>query len=48
MLREKRESEIAEAYRRGYGRHPQEDWVGEAGLELLEDFQRREESEDPR
>jgi hypothetical protein len=27
-----REREIAEAYRRGYAEHPQELWVGEAGL----------------
>jgi len=48
MLREEREREIAEAYRRGYGRQPQEEWVGQAGLELLEDFHRREQSKGPR
>ena len=35
VLREEREREIAAAYARGYGRKPQEDWVGEAGLALL-------------
>ncbi len=28
-----REAEIAEQYRRGYATHPQEPWVGEAGLQ---------------
>ena len=32
LLRAEREREIEEAYRRGYGEHPQEDWIGEAGL----------------
>jgi Arc/MetJ-type ribon-helix-helix transcriptional regulator len=32
LLREEREREIVEAYRRGYGEHPQEEWIGEAGL----------------
>jgi len=32
LLREEREREIEEAYRRGYGAKPQEDWIGEAGL----------------
>jgi Arc/MetJ-type ribon-helix-helix transcriptional regulator len=32
LLREEREREIEEAYRRGYGEHPQEEWVGEVGL----------------
>jgi Arc/MetJ-type ribon-helix-helix transcriptional regulator len=32
LLRAEREREITEAYRRGYGEHPQEVWVGEAGL----------------
>ena len=32
LLREERESEIEDAYRRGYGAHPQEAWVGEAGI----------------
>lgn len=35
VLREEEEREIDEAYARGYGRHPQEDWVGEAGLATL-------------
>jgi len=32
LLGEEREREIEEAYRRGYGAHPQEAWVGEVGL----------------
>lgn len=32
LLFEEREREIGEAYRRGYGSYPQEDWIGEAGL----------------
>ena len=32
FLREEREKEIVEAYRKGYGEQPQEDWVGEIGL----------------
>jgi hypothetical protein len=32
LLRAEREREIEEADRRGYGEHPQEEWVGEAGL----------------
>jgi Arc/MetJ-type ribon-helix-helix transcriptional regulator len=32
LLREERDREIAEAYRRGYEKHPQEDWIGEVGL----------------
>lgn len=32
LLREEREREIEEAYRRAYERYPQEDWIGEVGL----------------
>ncbi len=32
LLRDDREQEIEQAYRRGYAEHPQEKWVGEAGL----------------
>lgn len=35
VLREEREREIEDAYRRGYGKYPQEEWIGEAGLALL-------------
>lgn len=35
LLREERDREIEDAYRRGYGAQPQEGWVGEAGLALL-------------
>lgn len=42
LLREEREQEIEEAYRRGYGKHPQEERIGQDGLILL---QQRVESE---
>ena len=35
VLREERERVIDDAYRLGYGKHPQEDWIGEAGLALF-------------
>jgi len=38
VLKEEREREIEEAYRRGYGEHPQEEWIGKLGLALLADF----------
>ena len=38
VLREEREREIDEAYRRGYGTHPQEDWIGQAGLAAFSGF----------
>ncbi len=31
------EEEIAQAYRRGYSDHPQEEWVGELGLAFLKE-----------
>jgi Arc/MetJ-type ribon-helix-helix transcriptional regulator len=38
LLRDERERLIDEAYRRGYGEHPQEDWIGEAGLAAFAAF----------
>lgn len=35
LLREERERDIEEAYRRAYEKHPQEDWIGEVGLWAL-------------
>ncbi len=35
LLREERDREIAEGYRRGYEKYPQEDWIGENGLALF-------------
>lgn len=35
LLKELREQEIVEAYRRGYGKYPQEEWVGQVGLALF-------------
>ena len=43
LLREERERAIDEAYRRGYGAHPQEDWIGEAGLALFAALAKAEE-----
>jgi Arc/MetJ-type ribon-helix-helix transcriptional regulator len=42
VLREAREQEIEDAYRRGYGEHPQESWIGEAGLAAFDVFDRSE------
>lgn len=42
LVREEREREIEEAYRRGYGEHPQEEWIGKLGLELAAAFDRAE------
>lgn len=47
-LREEHEREIEDAYRRGYGEHPQEDWVGRAGRAALGAFvAAEEEGQDP-
>jgi len=35
ILRHERERVIDEAYRRGSGEHPQEDWIGANGLALF-------------
>jgi len=43
LLREERERAIDDAYRRGYGEHPQEDAVGGAGLALFAAFAQGEE-----
>jgi Arc/MetJ-type ribon-helix-helix transcriptional regulator len=42
ILMEEREREIDEAYARGYGEHPQEEWVAEAGLAALATFDKAE------
>lgn len=42
LLREERERDIAEEYRRAYSEHPAEPWVGEAGLTLGADAIRQE------
>lgn len=38
LLREERETQIDEAYRRAYATEPQEEWVGRAGLRLGADL----------
>jgi Arc/MetJ-type ribon-helix-helix transcriptional regulator len=43
LLREERDRAIDEAYRRGYGAQPQEDWVGQAGLSAFSSFVAAEE-----
>jgi Arc/MetJ-type ribon-helix-helix transcriptional regulator len=35
LLADARDEAIADSYRRGYERHPQEEWVGQAGADLL-------------
>ena len=42
LLSEAREREIEEAYRRGYGKYPQEEWIGKLGLELFAGWHRAE------
>jgi len=42
LLRAERDRAIDDAYRRGYGRQPQENWVGPAGLAALAAFDRAE------
>ena len=44
LLREERERAIDDAYRRGYGAHPQEEWIGDDGLALFEALVKAEES----
>lgn len=46
LLKDERDREIEEAYRQGYGKYPQEEWVGEWGLALFaawDEAERREE-----
>jgi Arc/MetJ-type ribon-helix-helix transcriptional regulator len=38
LLRDERQRTIDEAYTRGYGEHPQEEWVGAVGLAGLTAF----------
>lgn len=45
LLREERERAIDDAYRRGYGEHPQEEWMASAGLAGLAAFDRAERGE---
>ena len=48
LLREERDRAIAEAYRRGYEKYPQEDWIGEVGLWALTQIVAAEEAgQDP-
>jgi len=47
LLGEEREREIEQAYRRGYGAHPQEEWVGEIGLAGFAALVAAEEHEEP-
>jgi Arc/MetJ-type ribon-helix-helix transcriptional regulator len=42
ILHEERQREIDEAYRRGYAKYPQEEWIGELGLALLAAFHEAE------
>jgi len=38
LLRERRERAIEDAYKRGYGKYPQEAWIGRDGLALFAAF----------
>ncbi len=42
LVEDERERAIETAYRRGYGEHPQDEWVGQAGLAGLEALDRAE------
>ena len=42
ILYEERQRDIDETYAAGYGKHPQEEWVGELGLAGLTAFDRAE------
>jgi len=42
VLSEERRHEIDEAYAAGYGKHPQEEWVGKLGLAGLAAFDQAE------
>lgn len=45
VLREEREREIDDAYRRGYREQPQSDWVGDAGMAAFAAFVAAEEKD---
>jgi Arc/MetJ-type ribon-helix-helix transcriptional regulator len=45
LIREERERAIDDAYRLGYGEHPQEEWVAEVGLAGFAAFDRAERGE---
>jgi len=47
LLRDEREQEIAEQYRRAYEAHPQDESLGRAGLELMAELIAREEAVQP-
>ncbi len=47
LLREIREDEIAEQYRRAYGQHPEDPSWGEVGEKLMAEAIREEESATP-
>ena len=42
LVHEERERVIDEAYRQGYEKHPQDEWVGQVGLAGLDAFDRAE------
>ena len=42
LLDEERDQAIDDAYRRGYGEHPQERWIGQVGLQGLTELSRNE------
>ena len=47
LLADERQAAIDDAYRRGYGEHPQEEWVGEAGLAAFAAFAAAERGDPP-
>lgn len=47
VLRDERQRAIDEAYATGYGKHPQEPWVGDLGLAGLAAFDKAEGGKPP-
>jgi Arc/MetJ-type ribon-helix-helix transcriptional regulator len=47
LLRDEREHEISEQYRRAYGAQPQDESTGRAGVALMAAWVEREETTDP-
>ncbi len=47
LVRELRDRKIEDAYRRGYGSHPQEAWIGRFGLDTFGAAVAAEEADGP-
>lgn len=47
VLREAREREIEESYRRAYSKHPREEWIAEASAAAMGELLEQRERDDP-